>query len=194
MADEKLCAVGGCCKPIINRRGYCSAHYRRLLRHGDPTKGNADHGAGDRWLKEHTAFSGDECLIWPFSKSTAGYAYVRVKPKRNPQSAARVMCEWVKGPPPAQWYQAAHSCGNGSGGCVNPKHLNWKTPADNHADKRGHGTLMAGGSHYNAKLSDEDVAYIRSMKGAVVQRQLAEQFGVSHALISSIINDRQRRQ
>lgn len=187
MAHETLCAVGGCNKIIVNRRGYCSSHYRRLLRHGDPLKGNAAHGSGKRWLVEHKDHSGLECLQWPFSKTGVGYGLVRVQPG-NPsmQTASRYMCELANGPPPFEWYQAAHSCGDR--GCVNPKHLSWKTPTDNLLDRREHGTFPQGSRNPNSKLSAADVSYILSMKGMVVQQRLAEMFGVSHGTISRIMS------
>jgi len=36
--EMKLCSVGGCNNPV-NTRGYCSAHYGRWKRHGDPLAG-----------------------------------------------------------------------------------------------------------------------------------------------------------
>lgn len=33
------------------------------------------------------------------------------------------MCELVYGKPPMPKHQAAHNCGKGNLGCINPKHL-----------------------------------------------------------------------
>ncbi len=38
MAEAKLCAVEGCCKPSYVR-GWCTTHYQRWQHHGDPLKG-----------------------------------------------------------------------------------------------------------------------------------------------------------
>jgi hypothetical protein len=97
------------------------------------------------------------------------------------------MCEMVNGPPPEDWYQAAHTCGGGHLGCMHPKHLVWKTPADNHADKRIHGTLVAGSKVWNSKLTDEQVRYIRDMAGFTPQAKLAAHLGVSTTTIARII-------
>jgi hypothetical protein len=32
---SKICSVEGCEKPIVNKRGWCSKHYARWIRHGD---------------------------------------------------------------------------------------------------------------------------------------------------------------
>ncbi len=184
MAKIKICSVDGCDKPVQSR-GLCSPHYRRLLRHGDPLLGNAAHGSGRRWLTANSLYQDEECLIWPFSKTKAGFVWMNGN-RGTQQTASRAMCELVYGPPPEPWYQAAHSCGNGAGGCVNPKHLRWCTPSDNRRDTIVHGTVKRGSNHYLAKLTETDVKHIRAMKGLVVQRRLAEKYGVSHSLISRI--------
>lgn len=40
MAAESLCSIPDCGKPAI-KRGWCNAHYKRWLRHGDPKAGAA---------------------------------------------------------------------------------------------------------------------------------------------------------
>lgn len=35
MADQNVCSVEGCGKPIL-ARGYCTNHYHRFMKHGDP--------------------------------------------------------------------------------------------------------------------------------------------------------------
>jgi hypothetical protein len=193
MATKKLCSVDGCGKPA-RTKSLCSPHYRRLLRHGNPLGGGTSHGAAKQWLLDHRDYNAsDECLLWPFACTANGYAFVRFWETKSTESAARVMCMLVNGPPPKPWYHASHLCGKGHHGCVHPRHLSWKTPADNHADKRIHGTSMAGQKNPSAKLSDADVAYIRSMKGEVLYRELADKFGVSSSLISRIISGHERR-
>lgn len=44
MATAKLCAVHDCGKPVI-ARGYCTKHYQRVQKHGDPLKTHRLEGA-----------------------------------------------------------------------------------------------------------------------------------------------------
>lgn len=39
MADPTACSITDCGKAAANRRGWCNAHYKRFLKHGDPTAG-----------------------------------------------------------------------------------------------------------------------------------------------------------
>ena len=100
----------------------------------------APNGAAVAWIFEHLSFSGDECLIWPFRRGETGYGRVRWEGKQR--NVSRIVCGLVNGEPPSPEHQAAHSCGNGRGGCANPKHLTWKTPQENQADRLVHGTLF----------------------------------------------------
>jgi hypothetical protein len=82
--------------------------------------------------------------------------------------------------------QAAHSCGNGHLGCVNPHHLRWVTPKENAADRDDHGTTPKGENQGNSKLSESDIRSIRSSVG-VSQTELAQRFGVHQGTISNIL-------
>lgn len=60
------------------------------------------------------------------------------------------MCQKAHGDPPSPKHDAAHSCGRGHEGCVNPNHLSWKTKKQNQADRITHGT-----SHLHILTRDE---------------------------------------
>lgn len=83
-------------------------------------------------------YTGDDCLLWPFSKSNKGYGTIN-HDGRN-LTVSRFLCAEVNGPPPTPDHVAAHSCGRGHTGCVNPRHLRWATRTENEADKIIHGT------------------------------------------------------
>ena len=102
--------------------------------------------------------------------------------------AHRFMCQLVHGDPPTDKHQAAHSCGNGHLGCVNPKHLTWKTPEANQQDKREHGRAYTDGGRY--KLTPADVAEIRAMRGKKTQDEMAKMFGVSRRNIGAVLSGR----
>ena len=130
-------------------------------------------------------FTGDECLIWPYVRGGAGY-YGQLRRDGRMQHVHRLACEAIYGPPPTSKHEAAHNCGKGRTGCVNPRHVRWATPAENHADMAVHGTIAYGGRNCAAKLTESDVLKIRSLRGKMFQREIAERFGVSSEHISRI--------
>ena len=154
------------------------------------TRRKAKNGAPLKWISDHAGHSGDDCLIWPFSRLKKGYPAVvwPVKGARSGVYACRYMCELAHGPAPTEEHDAAHSCGNGKGGCINPKHLRWATPAENEADKILHGTKIVGIGRKLAKLNDEKVRAIRVAQGS--QQTVADQYGVSRNAIRQILNGR----
>jgi transcriptional regulator with XRE-family HTH domain len=104
--------------------------------------------------------------------------------------AHRFMCSLVHGEPPTPKHTAAHSCGNGHGGCVNPHHLSWKTQAENLEDCRQHGTLVRHHGGNVRRVLPEEVRAIREARGFQTQGQLAAKFGVSEGTISDIWHGR----
>lgn len=140
-----------------------------------------------RWLTEHVGYEGDDCLIFPFALSQGGYGSFCAGSKIT--AAHRWMCEQTKGPAPSPEHHAAHSCGRGDQGCVNPNHLSWKTNAENQIDRRAHGTSKNGpGTRW--KLTPENVAEIRAQQGKEAIKSLADRFGVKDATIRQIHSGR----
>lgn len=131
------------------------------------------------WLKEHVGHASDECLIYPFSKTYQGYGQVGYFGKVR--KAHRVMCELAKGPPPTPEHHAAHNCGKGHLGCVNPRHVDWKTPSENRMDQFAHGT---GNPPHLRRLTIDQVEEIKASAIACVD--LAKQYNVSVAAIFKI--------
>lgn len=131
-----------------------------------------------RWLALHLDHQDREfCLMWPFHRAQNGYAQTgtdRVAPHR-------VMCEYRNGPPPSDCHQAAHSCARGHLGCVNPWHLDWKTPSENECDKYRDGVWKP-----QRKLTPDQVDEIRSMKGRERTVDTAERFNISERNIRDI--------
>lgn len=133
-------------------------------------------------------YQSDDCLTWPYSKSGEGYALVESNGRTN--HVHRLACGKVNGPPPTPKHQAAHSCGKGSLGCVNPRHLSWKTQSENERDKLRHGTHNRGERHGMAKLNADTVREIRALEGNLSKRKMAAKFGVSHRTIGNILAGR----
>jgi hypothetical protein len=137
-----------------------------------------------RWLKSKVDHAGDECLIWPYSRNKRGYATIGRDGKSY--GAYRLMCELAHGEPTADKYEAAHSCGRGHEGCVNPRHLRWASRTENQRDRLKHGTDSRGEKCGKAKLSEDDVREIIRQKGNKTVRQLADIYGVHHSTIWNI--------
>lgn len=186
-APKATCGVDGCDKHVL-ARGLCRRHYARLMRDGDPLTGtqNPEFRKCRKWLDEHAGWQGDECLPWPFAIGHMGRGVITMGGRKH--NASRVMCILAHGEPPTPNHHAAHLCGNGHLACVNPRHLEWKTPAENAADRAEHGTLLVGERNHQAKLSDAEVRRIIEMGEHTTQTDLARQFGVSQAHIWRILN------
>ena len=186
MAKVKpICAVDGCNK-VSDKKNFCNSHYLRFRRHGSPTAGGTSMGAVEKWVADHVNHKGDACLIWPFAMLATGYGAMRFRGRNS--DAHRTMCILAHGEPPTPKHEAAHSCGNGSGGCVNPHHLRWATRAENMEDRALHGSGNRGGTHYNAKLTEDDVRQIRAISSGLSQSEIAHQFGIDASHVSNIVS------
>lgn len=97
MAKPSLCNAPSCDKAAI-RAGFCSSHYRRNLRHGDPLGGRGYRGEARRWVSEFLLKQGtDDCIFWPFTRLSSGYGILYLA---NTQTvASRYVCSLVNGPP-----------------------------------------------------------------------------------------------
>ena len=178
------CAIPECGKPPVNKRGWCSKHYQRWRKHGDPVAGKpegADPGAGQAEIERAAKdASPEKCWLWPFGATGSGYGHTTYRGKHV--LAHRTVCELVHGEPP-RGSHAAHNCGNSL--CVNPHHLRWATPRQNNADKLSHDTHNRGQRHNLAKLSEADVLEIRRLAaaGPINKTELAKRFGVTRTAI-----------
>ena len=123
----------------------------------------------------------DDCPKWPFARGKGGYG--KIQHEGRVVDVHRLVCTIVNGPPPSPRHQAAHSCGKGHEGCFGAMCIQWKTPYENQNDRRSHGTMMEGESHYACKISDDDVKSIRAMAHEYSQMQIARRFGISRAYV-----------
>jgi len=145
-------------------------------------------GRSYQWLRDHIDYAGTDCLIWPFSRCN-GYAHLGHLGKMH--YGHRMMCEMVHGPAPSRKHEASHSCGRGHLGCVNPRHISWKTKSENQRDRAKHGTKNTWA--WRGKLTERQAKRIRELRGQYKQRELAEMFGVSRSNISLIQNGKHWR-
>lgn len=172
------CSVEGC-EAKADAHGLCSMHFRRQVRNGDPGKVRRQrNGAYQEWLERHAEHNGNDCLIWPFWRDKHGYG------------PSREMCRLAQGEPPTPEHQAAHSCGRGHLGCVNPRHLRWASRVENQAEMVEHGNSRRGVRNYFCKLTEDQVREIRGVGYRESDGHLAARFGVSRTTISDIRNGR----
>jgi hypothetical protein len=143
------------------------------------------------WAKAHADFKGDECLRWPFGISLRGYGNF-FSANGEIYSPHRYMCELAHGKPPTPKHDAAHNCGKGHLGCVNPRHLEWKTSKENAADKLVHGTRARGSRHGMAKLTEANVKCIRRLlkTGLLTKVSIAKRFNVTPEAINRIVREK----
>jgi hypothetical protein len=181
----RQCSVGECDK-VVYSRGFCEPHYRRFMKYGDPTSGPLPGGFVPKWIENVALhYKGDECLPWPFMRTPAGYGEVWHDGKMV--VASRRICELAHGEPPSPEHEAAHECGKGHEGCVNPGHLSWKTRSENSADRVAHGTDCRGEKHGASKVTERDVLQMRELHGQFSLRELAEMFGIDRGHVWRIV-------
>lgn len=179
------CKIDGCERPS-GHKGLCSLHYQRMRNNGDPAVASRSerHMRIQRWLSDHVDYDGSDCLVWPFSVSDNGRGVATWGGKQI--SAPRAMCIMAHGEPPTPHHEAAHSCGNGHNGCMNPMHLSWKTHAENEADKLVHGTVIRGADVNTAKLTEDDVLKIRRIGKSMTRKAIAAAFNVAPCTVWEI--------
>lgn len=136
-------------------------------------KHNKGKGKTFAWIVEHSTYAGDDCIKWPFCTLPQGRGILGHNGKRY--HAARLMCEIVHGKPPTPAYEAAHECGNGHKGCMNPRHISWKTRSENRRDSVKHGTNVR---FAGRRLDYEKATEIRALQGRLSAFKVAEQYGV----------------
>lgn len=140
-------------------------------------------GRGFRWLRDHAAYAGDGCLKWPFGTDGKGYGSIGHESKLY--KAHRMICILAHGQPPSPAFHAAHSCGRGNKGCVNPRHLSWKTPSENQQDSVRHG-VYGKGVGWVGKLKKTQVSEIKALVGRLTNLELGTLYGVHPETIAKI--------
>jgi hypothetical protein len=134
----------------------------------------------------------DECWEWQACRQNTRSRYGRFGTKRDGKKyveyAHRVSYAIAFGSAPLV---VRHSCDNHP--CVNPAHLLPGTHADNNADmmarERHRVRPRKGEDHGNARLTESDVAAMRSQrKAGVPVTAIARQFGVVLSTVYRIVN------
>ena len=164
----------------------CSKHYHRMRNTGTTDLLNTAPGEATAFAEMASAFQGDECLMWPYSRASKTRRPT-ITYKGTSFVVTRLVCELAHGPAPFEGAHAAHSCGKGHLACVNQKHLRWATPTENAADKVLHGTAPRGRNNGHCKLHEADVRKVRGMISAGhTNKQIAKMFSVTDGAIRAI--------
>lgn len=129
--SKKTCTVDGCGKPHYGR-GFCSTHYARYRKSGDPLFVKEIHYSDpEEAFAARTKADGD-CIVWTGAKYTSGYGQIRINNKIV--RAHRYAWERVNGPI-AEGLIVDHLCWNRA--CVKVEHLRPGTEALNRQNLSG---------------------------------------------------------
>ncbi len=140
--------------------------------------------------------SEDECWEWVGAGAKTKHGYGRINVGGKMRQVTHVAWELIHGEPVPVGKVIRQSCDNHL--CVHPKHLLAGTRSDSVVNAIAKGSLklqtqegrkFSDEFNPSRKLTQEEVDEIRSRYkvGDVYQRELAEEYGVTRANISSII-------
>lgn len=141
----------------------------------------ARRGALAEFMARAIAFSGDDCLLWPYNISNRGYPQITIN--RDVFTVHRLVCKAAHGEPPQDDLHAAHRCNNRR--CVNPRHLYWATRGQNEQDKSKCPIRAAASGR---KLSPQKVIDARSRhRSGHSILSIAKSLGVHHKTAENAI-------
>lgn len=125
---------------------------------------------------------GDACWLWT-GPMAGPYGALKL-PGTRTVGAHRMMWMLTRGAIPPRWH-VCHRCDNPR--CVRPDHLFLGTVGDNMADMKAKGRSRPPGPS-RVRLSPRDVREIRRLaRSGVLQRKIADRFGVTHFHINKIV-------
>lgn len=179
----KICTVEGCSLKH-HSSGYCSTHYARFSKHGTTDKQvRKAHSKAREFLHLALSMECEECINWPLKRKN-GYGQMTFRGKRTLPS--RAMCFLAHGEPPTDKHEAAHSCGKGHEGCVNPRHLRWATSKENSEDCIRHGTVARGERSGSSKVTEDQARFMILNRGKIKQKTIAAMLGVPKPTVCQI--------
>lgn len=124
----RVCSIKGC-NTAARHRGWCSKHYQRWLRHGDPTKVLVIRGDDEARFWSYVAKT-KTCWLWTGALDADGYGCIRVAGKnlRAHRSAYNLLVGTI---PEGLQIDHVRARGCRHRHCVNPGHLEPVTLIEN---------------------------------------------------------------
>lgn len=185
MAAE--CKSPSCSRPS-KCRGLCSGHYARF-RNGKPIDTPLVEGTKEERVWRRVDMSGglDSCWEWR-GATTRGYGAIN-KVVYGEGLVHRYVFKLATGLSPEA---VMHECDNPA--CCNPLHLTAGTRKENNQQAWSRGLHPMGERHTHARLTDAEVAEIRS-RAAAGERQtdIARDYGVHQSHVCNIVNFKVRK-
>jgi len=190
-SNDGCCSIVGC-ERNAHKKTLCASHYKKQWRTGRPEgHGKAMRGEAEKWLRANVGHTGQECLMWPFARSGAGYGGLAIGGYEAP--ASRHMAILLFGPLDRKT-QVCHRCDNP--GCINPNHLFLGTAMDNHKDCVSKGRhvnppRMSGEQNAEAKITADQVRWAKGVlrAGQMTGKAVAQQLGISQSQASRLKHD-----
>lgn len=173
----------GCTKKRVGR-GYCHAHYYRLMKNGSPHVFRRVSGMWpimERFEAQYIPVPESGCWLWIGALSFNGYGQFKFDDRTN--LAHRFSYQTFIAPLQERKF-VCHKCDVPS--CVNPSHLFLGTPADNKRDsvRKGRHNPAQGEGHPAHKISA--VAVMDIFSSTASRPTLAKKHGISTTTISNI--------
>lgn len=94
------------------------------------------------------------------------------------------MCALAHGAPPTDLHEASYTCGHSHEGCINPRHLAWKTQSENRRDQAINGRPFYG---KQGKLTAAQAAEIRAIGDTMRRSDVAKLYGISPQRITGLL-------
>lgn len=160
---------------------YLGGHKDRKYEHNEKS-------LEERFWEKVAVKTKEECWEWLAYKTQEGYG--RIKYKDRSLEASRASWMINRGEIPKRMF-VLHICDNPA--CVNPDHLYIGDHLDNMRDKKEKNRCNSpkGSKHFNSKLTEKDVTYIKSIPiGFGDITRLAQKYGVTKHTISAILHNK----
>lgn len=189
--SHMTCAVDGCARPVLSR-GWCSLHYQRWQRHGDPLAGRSRRPLG---MSEREAFAwfmpgdpppADECWDWTGGLAAGRYGTMSFGANSVLAHVVSHRIYNTHDPITDEKPYVLHSCDRPI--CCQPAHLHADTQANNVLEAVERNRHTHGEGHHRARLKEPDVLFIR--QSSLSNVALANTFGVHKQTVAAI---RQRK-
>lgn len=131
MTNSTQCSIDGCGRTTI-ARGWCTRHWQRWRKHGDPTIDLSPDAKAARTLEAKGLLVANGCTIWTGYIARNGYGYMSFRGDRT--EVHRVAWTLANGPIPSGM-DIDHQCFNRA--CMNANHLRLATRSENHQHRQG---------------------------------------------------------